>query len=156
MAAAVQSGLLSINVCGMPCHQRPTESNADIVTWRVPYLANVFSNRMYDIVESSELDVTFEGTADDMTVLSDGLNTVDSVDSTESGCTVQANAGAGKTFMLDAVRIFFNQIQDRTPYTDGNLELQGYKESTGTWETIHQYTDDIHEGWYSLDWRTPE
>ena len=128
MSAAMESGLLSINVCDMPCIYSPTESDADDVTCRLPPLASIYSHGRYEIAETGELEVAFKGTgtAENMAMLSDGLNTVDYYDSTESGCTVQADAKDGKSFMLDAVRVFFNELQDRTPYTDGNLKLQGY------------------------------
>lgn len=79
MSAALQSGLLTIDVCDMPCTYRPTESDADKVTCRLPPLASIYSHGRYEIAESSELDVTFTGTgsAESMAVLSDGLNTVD-------------------------------------------------------------------------------
>jgi len=93
-----------------------------------------------------------------MAVLSDGLNTVDFdyVYSTVSGCTVQADAQDGKSFMLDAVRIFLNELRDTTHYTGDNLKLQGFNAQTGQWTDIEKQFEDIHEGWNSLDWKKDE
>jgi len=47
-----------------------------------------------------------------------------------------------------------NNLLDKSPYTDGNLVLQGSNDSGASFTDIHAYDDDIHEGWNTLDYRS--
>lgn len=69
---------------------------------------------------------------------------------------MQADAQDGKSFMLDAVRVFLNELPYPTLYTGDNLKLQGYNAQTGQWTDIDKQFEDIHEGWNSLDWKKDE
>lgn len=91
-----------------------------------------------------------------MTKLNDGVNTVDVIDSTSSGCMAQASARVGYTFSIDAVKIFLTQLIDKTPYIDGALVFEGSNDGGATWTQIYAYTEEIHEGWNSVDWRSPD
>lgn len=122
-AALLAGGIMTIEVCGLPCEYDAANSDATSATCTMPPLATTYSASEYEIVQSAELDIDFTGTGDDMSVLSDGVNTIDSSDSSSSDCVVQADAQSGNTFILDAVRIFFNQIDNKSPFIDGNLKF---------------------------------
>jgi len=57
-----------------------------------------------------------------MSVLNDGVNTKDSLDST-APCYAQVSAEEGNTFVIDEVKIFLNNLLSKTPFVDGNLIL---------------------------------
>jgi len=98
--------------------------------------------------------VTWTGTVGDNTRLNDGVNTKDHIDTTATDCYAEVTAKTGFTFALDEVKIFLNNLLDKAPYTEGNLILQGSNDAGTTFTDIYAYTDDIHEGWNSVEWRS--
>jgi hypothetical protein len=52
------------------------------------------------------------------------------------------------------VKIFLNNLLDKAPYTDDNLRIQGSNDGGSTFTDLHSYSDEIHEGWNSVDWRS--
>ena len=55
-------------------------------------------------------------------MLNDGVNTRDSSDST-TACYAQVSAKDGNTFIIDEVKIFLNNLLDKTPFINDNLIL---------------------------------
>lgn len=42
---------------------------------------------------------------------------------------------------------------DKAPYTDDNLKIQGSNDGGASFSDLYSYTDEIHEGWNSNDFR---
>ena len=108
VAASTLNDKVSISVCGQTCEVDHALSDGNDAYCRLSPLATAYSAGEFDIVKSAELDIAFTGTGDDMAVLSDGVNTVDSNDSSSSDCEIRADAKTDYTYSLDAVRVFFN------------------------------------------------
>lgn len=115
----------------------------------------MYSTEEYDLVPIAPLNVTWEGTASDMTVLNDGINTKDSVNS-GSYCNAYTQAKPGFVFGVEQVKIFLNNLNDKSPYTDGNLVLLGSNDEGVTTTELYSFDDTIHEGWNTVDWRDDE
>jgi len=108
-------------------------------------------------VSPKDLEVTWTGTGADMTSLNDGVNTKDSIDSTASGCYAEVTARAGFVYIIDEVKIFLNNLNNKAPYTADNLKIQGSNDAGSTFTDLYSYDETIHEGWNSVDWRaSPE
>ena len=145
----------TVTVCGQRCELDIAASSATQMTCTLPPVITTYSAITFDMVEASELAVTWTGTGADLMKLNDGINTKDSVDATATNCYAEVSAKPGYTFQLDSVKIFLTNLLDKTPYTDGNLVLQGSNDGGVTFTDIHSYDDSIHEGMNSVDWKAP-
>lgn len=139
-------------VCDNKCELDVDASSGSSAVCSLPALATTYSAANFDLARPSELSVTWTGTGSMLSALNDGINIQDSQDSTASGCFAQVDARAGYTFALDEVKIFLNDLNDKAPFTDGNLILQGSNDGS-TFVDIYSYDGMIHEGWNSVDWR---
>lgn len=112
-----------IMVCGNQCDLDVQASSGTQATCLLPMLATSFSANEFKLVQSGELQVTWAGTGQDLLMLNDGVNTKDSEDSTATNCYAEVTAKSDHTFSLDAVKIFLNDLLNKTPYTENNLIL---------------------------------
>ena len=89
----------------------------------MPPLATSYSANEYDIALPKDLMVSWTGTGLDLSALNDGVNTKDSEDNSSSNCYAEVTARDGFTFVVDQVKLFINNMSDKSPYTGGNLKL---------------------------------
>lgn len=58
----------------------------------------------------------------------------------------------GHVAVLDEAKVFIGFLTDKTPYVD-NLAFQGSNDNWATYEELHLFSDEIHEGWNYIDYR---
>ena len=81
------------------------------------------------------------------------MNTRDSEDNSSSNCYAQVTARDGFTYSIDQVKVFLNNLLDKSPYTGGNLKIQGSNNGGASFTDIYSYDELIHEGWNTFDSR---
>ena len=154
IAGALQSSSQNqITVCGSKCELDLAASSGSEAVCTLPSLATSYSAIAYDIVQSKEITTQWTGTGLDLSRLNDGVNTKDSIDHTPQNCYAQVTASEGFTFAIDEAKIFLNGLLDKEPFTNGNLKIQGSNDDGATFTDIHDFGDEIHEGWNAIDWR---
>ena len=142
-----------ITVCGNKCELDLEQSFGSQATCTLPPLATSYSANEFDIALSKALEVTWSGTGLDLSALNDGVNTRDSEDNSSSNCYAEVNAREGFTFAIDQVKVFLNNLLDKSPYASGNLKIQGSNNGGASFTDIYSYDELIHEGWNTFDSR---
>jgi len=88
----------------------------------------------------------------DSAILHDGF-TVDHYESTlTSGCEFGMTFKEGHVGVLDEAKVFIGFLVDKTPYVD-NLFFHGSNDNWNTFDELHKFSDEIHEGWNYVDYR---
>ena len=54
--------------------------------------------------------------------------------------------------ILDEAKIFIGFLTDKSPYVD-NLSFQGSNDDWVSWEDLHLFGEELHEGWNYIDYR---
>lgn len=85
-------------------------------------------------------------------ILHDGL-TVESYETDEtSGCEFGMTFKDGHVAVLDEAKVFIGFLTDKTPYVD-QLAFHGSNDNWATFDELHIFSDEIHEGWNYIDYR---
>ena len=87
----------------------------------------------------------------DSNILHDGL-TVESYETNDSECEFGMTFKEGHVAVLDEAKIFIGFLTDKTPYVN-NLYFQGSNDNWATFDDLHLFSDEIHEGWNYIDFR---
>ena len=58
----------------------------------------------------------------------------------------------GHVAVLDEAKFFIGFLKNKTPYVD-NLFFQGSNDNWATWEELHVFGKEVHEGWNYIDYR---
>lgn len=58
----------------------------------------------------------------------------------------------GHVAVLDEAKIFINFLTSKTPYVD-NLSFQGSNDDWETYDELHLFSEEIHEGWNYINYR---
>lgn len=139
----------SINICGLECEVDADASTASQVTCNVPRVATTYSTDNYKITKADTLmeDIFPEGTEH----LHDSL-TIDSYVTAEDECYFGMSFKDNHVAILDEAKVFIGFLLDKKPYVD-KLSFQGSNDHFATWEELHIFGEEIHEGWNYIDYR---
>lgn len=58
----------------------------------------------------------------------------------------------GHVAVLDEAKVFIGFLTDKTPYVD-QLEFHGSNDNWATFDQLHIFSEEIHEGWNYIDYR---
>jgi hypothetical protein len=139
-----------IHVCGSTCALREDLSNANYAVCELSKLSTTYSVDNYKIRESEDLQG--EVFPADSEILHDGLTVEHYESSLSSGCEFGVTFKEGHVAVLDEAKVFIGFLTDKTPYVD-NLAFHGSNDNWATWEELHLFGDEIHEGWNYIDYR---
>lgn len=140
----------SVTVCNQRCEIDLDASDADNAKCTLPALMTTYSAAQFEMAEAANISGTWtgSGSSSELAKLNDGKNLDDYSDSS-TPCYYQISADDSYVFQVDEVKVFINNLLDRTPY-DANLRLQGSDQAQETWTDLYTYTGDVHEGWYTI------
>ena len=137
-----------IDVCGQPCTLIEADSSATSAVCTLPLAQTSYAASQFKVVEQ-QLIVKGEWTgttnSTELAKLTDNKNMIDMVDPTLGGCHFQIKYKADHVAVLDKVKIFINNLVDKTPFM-GNLTLQGSNDAT-TFDDLWTLDAGVHEGW---------
>lgn len=133
----------------MKCEVDPDASTDSQVTCNLPPLATTYSVDSYRITKADTLmqDIFPEGTEH----LHDSM-TIDSYVTADEECFFGMGFKDGHVAILDEAKVFIGFLLDKAPYVD-KLSFQGSNDHWATWEELHIFGEEIHEGWNYIDYR---
>ena len=143
----------SVSFCGNPCALREDLSDATYAVCELAPLATTYSVDTFQITESQVLKETIF--PDGSEALHDDDHMVDFTQTSE-GCEFGMTFKQGHVAVLDEAKVFINFMTDKSVYVD-NLVFEGSNDGWETYEDIHTFSEEIHEGWnyiYFRDWDT--
>lgn len=139
-----------VRVCGSPCTLIESESTAQSAVCEISKLSTTYSVNDYAIRQSE--DLLGEIFPEDSAILHDHLTVEHYESSVSEGCEVGVTFKEGHVGILDEAKIFIGFLVDKTPYVD-NLAFHGSNDDWATWEELHLFGEEIHEGWNYIDYR---
>lgn len=140
----------SIHVCGSICALREDLSSASFAVCELDKLSTTFSVDNYKIRESEDLNG--ELFPDGSDILHDGLTVESFQTDVTQGCEFGMTFKEGHVGVLDEAKVFIGFLTDKTPYVD-NLAFHGSNDNWATFDELHIFSDEIHEGWNYIDYR---
>ena len=143
----------TVSFCGNPCALREDLSDSAFAICELAPLATTYSVETFQITESQVLKETIF--PDGSESLHDDDHKVDYTQ-TSSGCEFGMTFKEGHVAVLDEAKVFINFMTDKSVFVD-NLIFEGSNDGWETFEDIHTFSDEIHEGWnyiYFRDWDT--
>jgi hypothetical protein len=139
-----------IQVCGSVCALREDLSSASFAVCELDKLSTTYSVDNYKIRQSEDLNgVIFPEGSD---ILHDGLTVEHHETDVTSGCEFGMTFKEGHVGVLDEAKVFIGFLTDKTPYVD-NLAFHGSNDNWATFDELHIFSDEIHEGWNYIDYR---
>jgi hypothetical protein len=148
--ASLLNSANEVRVCGTPCVLIESESTAQSAVCEVAKLSTTYSVNEYVIRQSEDLYGDYFPA--DTAILHDHLTVEPYMSSESSGCEVGVTFKDGHVGVLDEAKIFIGFLVDKEPYVD-NLAFQGSNDNWATWEELHLFGEEIHEGWNYIDYR---
>ena len=139
----------SVHVCGVKCDVDADASSSSQVTCNVPPLATTHSIDNYKI---SKADVLMEEIFPEGTEHLHDSSTIDSYITKNKECYFGMNFRDGHVAILDEAKVFIGFLLDKKPYVN-KLAFQGSNDNWSTWEELHLFGEEIHEGWNYIDYR---
>ena len=144
----------TVKVCGQMCEINQTLSTFSQATCLVPQAVTTYSQTNFNMVESTPLMKPWSGTASasELLKLSDG-NNKDDMNDPSALCMFEIQAESGKVLLIDQeIKIFFNKMQNKTPFIDGGLIIQTSNDGT-TFTSLVEIGEEIHDGWVSYSYK---
>jgi hypothetical protein len=111
-----------------------------------------YSVSEFKVIAAGVLDGKWTGSASasELAKAHDGINVKDIQGFAAGECDIQLAFRAGYVGVLEGAQFFINNLVDKSPYTDGNLVLEGSDDGS-TWTALWTVDATIHEGWNSYD-----
>ena len=148
--ATLQDSANKISICGSTCVVREDLSDPQFAVCELEKLVTNYAVDNYKIDEAKDLNETIF--PEDSAILHDGL-TVDHYEaSVSTGCEFGMTFKEGHVGVLDEAKVFIGFLVDKTPYVD-NLFFHGSNDNWNTFDELHKFSDEIHEGWNYVDYR---
>lgn len=139
-----------VQVCGSVCTLIESESTAQSAVCEIAKLSTTYSVNEYVIRQSEDLLGTVF--PEDSDILHDHLTVEHYESDLSEGCQVGMTFKEGHVGVLDEAKIFIGFLVDKEPYVD-NLAFHGSNDNWATWEELHLFGEEIHEGWNYIDYR---
>lgn len=150
--ATLQDSANEIRVCGSPCELVDAESSASYAVCTVAELATTYSIDNYSITSARDLSGEEVFADSDPELLHDSLTVESYTSDLADGCYFGMTFKDGHVAVLDEAKIFIGFLADKTPYVD-QLAFQGSNDAWASWEELHLFSEEVHEGWNYIDYR---